>query len=101
MAPNPPLASALPTQQPAALGAAPVDSKEAEKKAIQQTLLSCPTPHTFTTAEIKQMNQIFGVSILLLQFVLFVNEDKKDDQTTYNQLLPVYRALSDVLKNLK
>lgn len=47
------------------------------------------------------MNQILGIMILLLQYQLFVNDDKSAEQQTYNQLLPIYRAIIKMFQNMK
>lgn len=47
------------------------------------------------------MNQIFGIMILLLQYQLFVNDDKSGEQETYNQLLPMFRTVMSLFKGMK
>ena len=85
---------------PAASGAAGTNSTVSAQP-VEQVLMSCATPHTFTPAEIKSMNQVLGIMILLLQYQLFVNDDKSAEQETYNQLLPIYRAIMNLFKNMK
>lgn len=72
----------------------------ASAQSVEQVLMSCATPHTFTPAEIKSMNQVLGIMILLLQYQLFVNDDKSGEQETYNQLLPIYRSIMNLFKNM-
>ena len=67
----------------------------------EQVLTPCSIPHVFTPEEIKSMNQVFGIAIILLQYQLFVNQDKTKEQETYNQLLKLWRTLTDMFKDLK
>lgn len=67
----------------------------------EQVLMTCSMPHVFTQEEIKSMNQVFGIAIILLQYQLFVNQDKTNEQETYNQLLKLWRTLIDMFKEIK
>ncbi len=57
----------------------------------EEVLMTCSLPHTFTPDEIKMMNQVLSIVILLMQYQLFVNNDKSQEQATYNSLLPLWR----------
>lgn len=64
-------------------------------------LMTCSLPHTFTPAEIGNMNQVLTVLLLVLQVMLFLNTDKSQEQATYTALLPIYREATKLLQNIK
>lgn len=96
----------LASSQPAVSSAAPVAPQPAQNATApgqtpEQVLMTCSLPHVFTPEEIKSMNQVFGIAIILLQYQLFVNQDKSGEQETYNQLLKLWRTLVEMFKNVK
>lgn len=88
-----------PPQQPGA-AAQPNPGAPRSDEAIAKALATAQLPRTFAQDEIKHMNQVFAIAILLLQYQIFVNNEKSQEQQTYSNLFKLYKPLYEMLSNL-